>query len=38
MIKFYNFNVVYTLNCLKMALGRVRFSPGFPPGAGFSEE
>jgi hypothetical protein len=38
-IKFiFNLNVVFPLNCLKMALGRVHFSPGFPPEAGFSGE
>jgi hypothetical protein len=38
-IKFiFNLNVVFTLSCLKMALSRVRFSPGFPPGAVFSRE
>jgi hypothetical protein len=26
----FNLNVVFTLNFLKMALSRVRFSPGFP--------
>jgi hypothetical protein len=34
----FNLNVLFTLNCLKMTLSRVRFSPGFPPGAEFSEE
>jgi hypothetical protein len=29
----FNLNVVFTMNCLKMALSRVRFCPGFPPGA-----
>jgi hypothetical protein len=31
----FNLNVVFTTNFLKMAPIRVRFSPGFPPGAGF---
>jgi hypothetical protein len=34
----FNLNVVFTANFLKMALIRVRFSPGFPPGAGFHGE
>jgi hypothetical protein len=34
----FNLNVVFTMNFLKMALSRVRFSPGFPPGAGFHGE
>jgi hypothetical protein len=31
----FNLNVVFTTNFLKMAPIRVRFSPGFSPGAGF---
>jgi hypothetical protein len=31
----FNFNVVFTTNFLKVAPIHVRFSPGFPPGAGF---
>jgi hypothetical protein len=31
-------NVVFTKNILKMGLIRVRFIPGFPPGAGFPGE
>jgi hypothetical protein len=34
----FNLNVVLTMNVLKMVPIRVRFSPGFPPGAGFHEE
>jgi hypothetical protein len=34
----FNLNVVFTMNFLKMAPIRVRFSPGFPPGAGFHGE
>jgi hypothetical protein len=34
----FNLNVVFELNFLKIMLSRVRFSPGFPPGAGFSRE
>jgi hypothetical protein len=34
----FNLNVVFTTNILKMAPIRVRFSPGFPPGAGFHGE
>jgi hypothetical protein len=34
----FNLHVAFTLNCLKMALSRVCFSPGFPPGAGLSGE
>jgi hypothetical protein len=34
----FNLNVVFTTNFLKMAPIRVRFSPGFPPGAGFHGE
>jgi hypothetical protein len=34
----FNLNVVFTTNFLKMAPIRVRFSPVFPPGAGFHEE
>jgi hypothetical protein len=37
MFLFY-FNVVFTTNFLKMAPIRVRFSPGFPLGAGFQGE
>jgi hypothetical protein len=33
-----NLNVVFTTNFLKMAPIRVRFNPGFPPGAGFNGE
>jgi hypothetical protein len=31
----FNLNVVFTTDFLKMAPIRVRFSLGFPPGAGF---
>jgi hypothetical protein len=31
-------NVVFTTDFLKMGLIRVRFSPGFPAGAGFHGE
>jgi hypothetical protein len=31
-------NVFFTTHFLKMAPIRVRFSPGFPPGAGFPGE
>jgi hypothetical protein len=34
----FNLNVVLTTNFLKMAPIRVRFSSGFPPGAGFHGE
>jgi hypothetical protein len=34
----FNLNVVFTMNFLKVAPIRVRFSPGFPPRAGFAEE
>jgi hypothetical protein len=34
----FNLNVVFTTIFLKMAPIRVRFSPGFPPGAGFHGE
>jgi hypothetical protein len=34
----FNLNVVFTTDFLKMAPIRVRFSPGFPLGAGFHEE
>jgi hypothetical protein len=34
----FNLNVVFTTNSLKIAPIRVRFSPGFPPGAGFHGE
>jgi hypothetical protein len=34
----FNLNVVFTMNFLKVALIRVHFSPGFPPGAGFPGE
>jgi hypothetical protein len=34
----FNLNVVFTTDFLKMAPIRVRFSPGFPPGAGFHGE
>jgi hypothetical protein len=33
-----NLNVVFTTDFLKMAPIRVRFSSGFPPGAGFRGE
>jgi hypothetical protein len=33
-----NLNVVFTTHVLKMAPIRVRFSPGFPLGAGFHRE
>jgi hypothetical protein len=33
-----NLNVVFTTDFLKMEPIRVRFSPGFPPGAGFHRE
>jgi hypothetical protein len=33
----FNLNVVFTTDFLKMAPIHVRFSPGFPPGAGFHE-
>jgi hypothetical protein len=35
---FFNLNVVFTMNFLKMAPIRVRFSLGFPPGGGFYGE
>jgi hypothetical protein len=35
---FFNLNVVFTTDFLKTAPIRVRFSPGFPPGAGFHGE
>jgi hypothetical protein len=31
----FNLDVVFTTHILKMAPIRVRFSPGFPPGAAF---
>jgi hypothetical protein len=34
----FNLNVVFTTNFLKIAPIRKRFSPGFPPGAGFHKE
>jgi hypothetical protein len=34
----FNLNFVFTTNFLKMAPIRVRFTPGFPPGAGFHGE
>jgi hypothetical protein len=34
----FNLNVIFTMNFLKMVPIRVRFSPGFPPGAGFHGE
>jgi hypothetical protein len=34
----FNLNVVFTTNFLKVEPIRVRFSPGFPPGAGFLGE
>jgi hypothetical protein len=34
----FNFNVDFTINCLKMAPIRVRFSPGILSGAGFHGE
>jgi hypothetical protein len=33
-----NLNVVFTTNFLKGVAIRVRFNPGFPPGAGFPGE
>jgi hypothetical protein len=33
-----NLNVIFTKMFLKMGLIRVRFTPGFPPGAGFHGE
>jgi hypothetical protein len=33
-----NLNVVFRTHVLKVAQIRVRFSPGFPPGAGFHGE
>jgi hypothetical protein len=35
---FFNLNVVFTKHVLKVAPNRVRFTPGFPPGAGFHRE
>jgi hypothetical protein len=34
----FHLNVVFTTDFLKMAPIRVRFSPRFPPGAGFPGE
>jgi hypothetical protein len=34
----FNLKVVFTMNFLKIALIRVRFCPGFHPGAGFPGE
>jgi hypothetical protein len=34
----FNLNVVFTMHVLKMAPIRVRFSQGYPPGAGFHGE
>jgi hypothetical protein len=34
----FNLSVVFTTDFLKMAPIRVRFSPGFPSGAGFHGE
>jgi hypothetical protein len=34
----FNLNVVFTTHVLKMATIHVRFSPGFPPEAGFHRE
>jgi hypothetical protein len=34
----FNLNVFFTTNFIKVAAVRVRFSPGSPPGAGFSGE
>jgi hypothetical protein len=34
----FNSNVVFTTDFLKMVRILVRFSPGFPPGAGFHGE
>jgi hypothetical protein len=34
----FNLNVVFTTNFLKVVPIRVRFSLGFPPGAGFPME
>jgi hypothetical protein len=33
-----NLNVAFTMHFLKVAPIRVRFTPGFPPGAGFHGE
>jgi hypothetical protein len=33
-----NLNVVFTTHVLKVAPNHVRFTPGFPPGAGFHGE
>jgi hypothetical protein len=33
-----NLNVVFTTHVLKVAPNHVRFTPGFPPGAGFHRE
>jgi hypothetical protein len=35
---FLNLNVVFTTHILKVAPNCVRFTPGFPPGAGFHGE
>jgi hypothetical protein len=37
LVFIFNLNVVFTMHFFKMALSRVRFCPGFPPGAGFLE-
>jgi hypothetical protein len=34
----FNLNVVFTMHFLKIALSRVGFCLGFPPGAGFPGE
>jgi hypothetical protein len=34
----FNLNAVFTIKFLKVALSYVRFSPGFPPGAGFPRD
>jgi hypothetical protein len=34
----FNLNVEFTTHVLKVAPLHVRFSPGFPPGAGFHRE
>jgi hypothetical protein len=34
----FDFKIVFIKNFLKMAPTRVRFSPGFPPGAGLPGE
>jgi hypothetical protein len=34
----FNINAVFTMKFLKVPLSQVRFSPGFPPGAGFPRD